>query len=95
MLLLVVFLPYNRVKNDVHQQEIDDHFWHCFLPTTQAHVLWTAHPIWLVKNVDFDDNIKGLVTFVHKKTDVFLISKIQGRMEGFLTPLIICRRIIF
>ena len=49
------------------RQKIDDHFWYYFLPTTQTHVLWTAHPNWLSKNRDFDDYIKYLVTFVKEK----------------------------
>jgi|WetSurMetagenome_2_1015567.scaffolds.fasta_scaffold41948_1 hypothetical protein len=52
---------------NVVKQEIDDHFWYYFLPTTQTHVLWTAHPTWLAKNVDFDEHIKSMVTFVKQR----------------------------
>lgn len=51
----------------LNRQEIDDHFWYYYLPGTQTHVLWTAHPTWLSKNRNFDDYIKYLVSFVKEK----------------------------
>lgn len=56
----------NGVEN-VARQEIDDHFWYYFLPTTNTHVLWTAHPMWLTKNKNLDDYIEYLVDFVKKR----------------------------
>jgi hypothetical protein len=52
---------------NVARQEIDDHFWYYFLPTTQTHVIWTAHPTWLTKNRDFDNYIKYLANFVKQR----------------------------
>lgn len=57
----------NGLSDTVTRYEIDDHFWYYFLPTTQTHVLWTAHPTWLAKNRDFDDYIKYLVDFVRQR----------------------------
>ena len=51
----------------LERQEIDEHFWYYYLPTTQTHILWTAHPMWLAKNKDFDDYIKYLVDFIKQK----------------------------
>jgi hypothetical protein len=49
------------------REEIDDHFWYYFFPSTRTHVFWTAHPMWLCKNRDFDDYIKFLVDFVKER----------------------------
>lgn len=55
------------LNENIIRQEIDDHLWYYFLPTTQTHILWTAHPTWLNKNRDFDNYIKYLVSFVKQK----------------------------
>lgn len=55
------------LNQNLVKQEIDDHFWYYFLPTTQTHILWTAHPTWLNKNRHFNDYIKYLVSFAKQK----------------------------
>lgn len=49
------------------KQEIDDHFWYYYLPSTRTQVIWTAHPMWLCKNREFDNYIKFLVDFVKER----------------------------
>jgi hypothetical protein len=56
----------NDVDNVV-KQEIDDHFWYYFLPTSNTHVLWTSHPTWISKNRVFDNYVKYLADFVKEK----------------------------
>lgn len=56
----------NGVDN-FSKEEVDEHFWYYFIPTTKTHVIWTAHPTWLAKNTDFDSNIKYLVDFIRQR----------------------------
>lgn len=49
------------------RQEISEYFWYYFLPSTQTHVLWTPHPVWLAKNEDFDQYIEYLVSFAKER----------------------------
>jgi hypothetical protein len=56
----------NGVDN-FSKEEVDEHFWYYFIPTTKTHVIWTAHPTWLAKNTDFDSNIKYLVNFIKQR----------------------------
>ena len=51
----------------LERHEIESHFWYYFLPSTQTHILWTAHPRWLSKNREFDNYIEFMVDFVNKK----------------------------
>lgn len=55
------------LSDKVERKEIDDHFWYYNLPSTKTQVVWTAHPMWLCKNRDFDNYIEYLVDFVKKR----------------------------
>jgi hypothetical protein len=53
--------------DDFLKDEIDDYFWYYFIANSETHVLWTAHPTWLSKNVDFDEHINTMVNFAKSK----------------------------
>jgi hypothetical protein len=52
---------------NVARIEIEDHLWYYFLPTTETHVLWTAHPRWLATNPKLDVWSKKLVDVARQR----------------------------
>jgi hypothetical protein len=55
------------INDTIKREEIKEYFWYYYLPTNKTHVIWTAHPTWLSKNLDFDEYVKYLVAFVKKR----------------------------
>jgi hypothetical protein len=55
------------LPENVARVEIEKHLWYYFLPATQTHVLWTAHPRWLATNPNLDIWSKKLVDIARQR----------------------------
>jgi hypothetical protein len=54
-------------NNTCEHKVLDDHLWYYYLPNSNTHVYWLAHPGWLARNGKFESSITTIINDLNSK----------------------------